>query len=125
MDFIRYIKLIKTDAESSSISIPTLAEAEQIKIITPDLSSSIFTIKNITNQIEYVLLEVDSDISGTLNIARNTKILNYPKFKNQNLTTSSYTTWNETWIPLKFGSATTSPDLPDYSRNLSLGNLPK
>lgn len=113
-DNIRYIRFGKNDISGSAISLSTLAEAEQLKIITPDFSSSIFTIKNITNKTEYILLEVDSEISGTLNIARNTKILNYNKFKNQNLITSSYSTWIDTWIPIKFGTATISPDLPDY-----------
>ena len=117
---IRYIKLGKNDISGSSINTFTLAEAEQIKVITPDLTSSIFTIKNITNKLEYLLLEVDSEPSGALNISRNTKILNYSSFRNQNLITSSYSAHTNTWVPLKFGSANVAPPLPDFSGSLTI-----
>lgn len=117
---IRYIKLGKNDISGSSINTFTLAEAEQIKVITPDLTSSIFTIKNITNKLEYLLLEVDSEPSGALNISRNTKILNYSSFRNQNLITSSYSAYTNTWVPLKFGSANVAPPLPDFSGSLTI-----
>ena len=120
MLFRSYIKLGKNDISGSSINTFTLAEAEQIKVITPDFTSSIFTIKNITNKLEYLLLEVDSEPSGALNIARNTKILNYSSFRNQNLTTSSYSAYTNTWVPLKFGSANVAPPLPDFSRSLTI-----
>lgn len=117
---IRYIKLGKNDISGSSINTFTLAEAEQLKVITPDLTSSIFTIKNITNKLEYLLLEVDSEPSGALNISRNTKILNYSSFRNQNLITSSYSAHTNTWVPLKFGSANVAPPLPDFSGSLTI-----
>ena len=99
-------KRIVEEAKNKATSI--LAESKNIKIITPDGNNSIFNIINITEQKEFVLLQVtegaSTDSSGSsYNIAQYTKALNYPQFYNDNPLTSSYTAHNLAWSPILMG----------------------